>query len=391
MIVPGTRAAKISGPGRRTERYHCDYGLNAAYLERLSQGGLWFSGFDDGGQVRIELPGRPVPATTPLCRASRSPTLSRRPPLRPTPRRRSGPGRPRSLPLTLFLFLSLCLSRISSPFFSSFPTTGSQSGVPARRAALPLISRLARLLLSLSFSLFFLFLKGGLSLFGGSGVPFFLGQSQASVTGLLVDAIPARAARRRQFHERDAPDHIVAFPGRYPFSPALARSQESSTTDATSIPSRSRQFFVDVDALFSSRPVRDHRRPDEELAALLEIVAEPLPGSTSSSWPRRLAEPELHGGDGSGALGNHVAMDPAGSVHSSVEEYIAVAEPSGASVLRRFHALPPDTPRRRHARAASDHPGPPWPRRRREDLVGLALERRGRSGQYRRRSSAPRR
>jgi CTP synthase (UTP-ammonia lyase) len=60
MIVPGTRAAKISGPGRRTERYHCDYGLNAAYLERLSQGGLSFSGFDDAGQVRIaELPGHP--------------------------------------------------------------------------------------------------------------------------------------------------------------------------------------------------------------------------------------------------------------------------------------------------------------------------------------------
>ncbi len=60
MIVPGTRAAKISGAGRRTERYHCDYGLNSVYLEQLSQGGLWFSGFDDGGQVRIaELPGHP--------------------------------------------------------------------------------------------------------------------------------------------------------------------------------------------------------------------------------------------------------------------------------------------------------------------------------------------
>ena len=60
MIVPGTLAAKLSGPGRRTERYHCDYGLNPAYLESLSQGGLWFSGFDDSGQVRIaELPGHP--------------------------------------------------------------------------------------------------------------------------------------------------------------------------------------------------------------------------------------------------------------------------------------------------------------------------------------------
>jgi CTP synthase (UTP-ammonia lyase) len=60
MIVPGTLAAKISGPGRRTERYHCDYGLDPAYLERLGQGGLSFSGFDDSGQVRIvELPGHP--------------------------------------------------------------------------------------------------------------------------------------------------------------------------------------------------------------------------------------------------------------------------------------------------------------------------------------------
>jgi CTP synthase (UTP-ammonia lyase) len=60
MIVPGTLAAKLSGPGRRTERYHCDYGLNPDYLERLTTGGLAFSGFDDSGQVRIaELPGHP--------------------------------------------------------------------------------------------------------------------------------------------------------------------------------------------------------------------------------------------------------------------------------------------------------------------------------------------
>jgi CTP synthase (UTP-ammonia lyase) len=60
MIVPGTLAAKISGPGRRTERYHCSYGLNPDYLEALAGGGLRFSGFDDGGQVRIaELPGHP--------------------------------------------------------------------------------------------------------------------------------------------------------------------------------------------------------------------------------------------------------------------------------------------------------------------------------------------
>jgi CTP synthase (UTP-ammonia lyase) len=60
MVAPGTLAAKISGPGRRTERYHCSYGLNPDYLEALADGGLRFSGFDDDGQVRIvELPGHP--------------------------------------------------------------------------------------------------------------------------------------------------------------------------------------------------------------------------------------------------------------------------------------------------------------------------------------------
>jgi len=60
MVIPGTLAARISGPGRRAERYHCNYGLNPEYLEALSDGGLRFSGFDDGGQVRIaELPGHP--------------------------------------------------------------------------------------------------------------------------------------------------------------------------------------------------------------------------------------------------------------------------------------------------------------------------------------------
>ncbi|MGH3206660.1 MAG: CTP synthase C-terminal region-related (seleno)protein [Trebonia sp.] len=60
MIVPGTLAARISGPGRRTERYHCSYGLNDKYLEALTGTGLQFSGFDDSGQVRImELPAHP--------------------------------------------------------------------------------------------------------------------------------------------------------------------------------------------------------------------------------------------------------------------------------------------------------------------------------------------
>ena len=60
MVVPGTLAAKITGPGRRTERYNCAYGLNPAYFDALTSGGLRFSGFDDSGRVRImELPGHP--------------------------------------------------------------------------------------------------------------------------------------------------------------------------------------------------------------------------------------------------------------------------------------------------------------------------------------------
>jgi len=60
MVVPGTLAARIAGPGRRTERYHCAYGLNQEYLELLTSAGIRFSGFDDSGNVRIaEIPGHP--------------------------------------------------------------------------------------------------------------------------------------------------------------------------------------------------------------------------------------------------------------------------------------------------------------------------------------------
>jgi CTP synthase (UTP-ammonia lyase) len=60
MVVPGTLAAQIAGPGRRTERYHCAFGLNPRYQEVLAGHGLRFSGFDDDGQVRIaELPAHP--------------------------------------------------------------------------------------------------------------------------------------------------------------------------------------------------------------------------------------------------------------------------------------------------------------------------------------------
>jgi CTP synthase (UTP-ammonia lyase) len=60
MVLPATLAASILGPGRRTERYHCAFGLNEQYLSTLTDAGLRFSGFDDTGQVRMaELPGHP--------------------------------------------------------------------------------------------------------------------------------------------------------------------------------------------------------------------------------------------------------------------------------------------------------------------------------------------
>ncbi|WP_406197521.1 hypothetical protein OH807_12220 [Kitasatospora sp. NBC_01560] len=59
-IAPGTLAERILGTTRTLERYHCAYGLNPAYLERLRAGGLRFSAVDDDGDLRmLELPGHP--------------------------------------------------------------------------------------------------------------------------------------------------------------------------------------------------------------------------------------------------------------------------------------------------------------------------------------------
>ncbi|WP_327676257.1 CTP synthase C-terminal region-related (seleno)protein [Kitasatospora sp. NBC_00458] len=59
-ITPGSLAERVLGTTRTLERYHCAYGLNDAYLERLRAHGLRFSGVDDSGELRIlELPGHP--------------------------------------------------------------------------------------------------------------------------------------------------------------------------------------------------------------------------------------------------------------------------------------------------------------------------------------------
>ncbi|MFF2081362.1 hypothetical protein ACFVXG_42155 [Kitasatospora sp. NPDC058162] len=59
-ITPGTLAERALGATGTQERYHCTYGLNAEYLDRLRAHGLRFSGADASGEVRIlELPEHP--------------------------------------------------------------------------------------------------------------------------------------------------------------------------------------------------------------------------------------------------------------------------------------------------------------------------------------------
>jgi CTP synthase (UTP-ammonia lyase) len=57
---PGTLMQRIMGTDRSVERYHCSYGLDAAYLRQLADAGVVFSAHDDAGDVRaLELPGHP--------------------------------------------------------------------------------------------------------------------------------------------------------------------------------------------------------------------------------------------------------------------------------------------------------------------------------------------
>jgi CTP synthase (UTP-ammonia lyase) len=56
----GSRLAKIYGSTTATEEYHCSYGLNPLYAERLKTGAMKIAARDDEGSVRaIELEGYP--------------------------------------------------------------------------------------------------------------------------------------------------------------------------------------------------------------------------------------------------------------------------------------------------------------------------------------------
>src|SRR5690606_33606335 len=59
-IRPGTTAAAAYGASSATERYYCNFGLNADHVDDLEAGGLRVSGTDADGEVRIvELPDHP--------------------------------------------------------------------------------------------------------------------------------------------------------------------------------------------------------------------------------------------------------------------------------------------------------------------------------------------
>jgi CTP synthase (UTP-ammonia lyase) len=57
---PGTLIQRIMGVERSVERYHCSYGIDPAYLDRLREAGVVFGAHDDAGDVRaLELPDHP--------------------------------------------------------------------------------------------------------------------------------------------------------------------------------------------------------------------------------------------------------------------------------------------------------------------------------------------
>jgi CTP synthase (UTP-ammonia lyase) len=59
-FMPGSRLHAIFGGSPATEGYHCNYGVNPAYRQRLESAGLRFTGFDAAGEIRaFELPAHP--------------------------------------------------------------------------------------------------------------------------------------------------------------------------------------------------------------------------------------------------------------------------------------------------------------------------------------------
>jgi CTP synthase (UTP-ammonia lyase) len=58
--APGSLIGRIMGADRSVERYHCSYGVDRQYVERLEAAGVRFTAHDDAGDVRaLELPDHP--------------------------------------------------------------------------------------------------------------------------------------------------------------------------------------------------------------------------------------------------------------------------------------------------------------------------------------------
>jgi CTP synthase (UTP-ammonia lyase) len=53
IILPGTLAHRAYSTAAVMEQFACNYGLNPAYQERISRGGLQVAGRDAAGEVRI--------------------------------------------------------------------------------------------------------------------------------------------------------------------------------------------------------------------------------------------------------------------------------------------------------------------------------------------------
>jgi CTP synthase (UTP-ammonia lyase) len=81
FFAPGSRLASIYGVASTSEEYHCRYGLNPRYAERLASGPLRIAARDEVSDVRaIELGGHPFFIGT-LFQPERSAFMGRRHPL----------------------------------------------------------------------------------------------------------------------------------------------------------------------------------------------------------------------------------------------------------------------------------------------------------------------
>jgi len=78
---PGSRIAEAYGVLTAVEEYHCGYGFNATYRQRLEEGPLEVTSWDDDGDVRgVELQGHPFFVAT-LFQPERAALKDRVPPI----------------------------------------------------------------------------------------------------------------------------------------------------------------------------------------------------------------------------------------------------------------------------------------------------------------------